>query len=250
MKIKVIACDVLNRELSWLSSQTENFIDITYMHQGLHNVPDYLRDAVQKAIDAVDEGFPYNHSGLDPHYDAVVLAYGLCSNGLSGIRAGKVPLVIPRAHDCITLMLGSKERYRTEFDGHPGTYWYSSGWIERGWQPSERKYKALEKDFLERYGEENAEWLVEQELQSLKTYNRLAFIRMDGIGNQHGMAQFTQDSAEYLKLKYEELDGDLGILKRLLEGTFLPEEVLVVPPGCTIAPSFGPDILKLGEEEA
>ena len=41
-------------------------------------------------------------------------------------------LVVPRAHDCITLFLGSKERYLDYFQTHPGVYFKTSGWIERG----------------------------------------------------------------------------------------------------------------------
>ena len=42
-----------------------------------------------------------------------------------------MPLVIPRAHDCIALFMGSRQRYREYFDAHPGTYYRTSGWIER-----------------------------------------------------------------------------------------------------------------------
>ncbi len=65
-------------------------------------------------------------------YDAVLLGYALCSNGLVGLTAGKIPLVLPRAHDCITLFLGSKERYLDYFQAHTGVYFKTSGWIERG----------------------------------------------------------------------------------------------------------------------
>lgn len=40
-------------------------------------------------------------------------------------------LVIPRAHDCITLYLGSRQRYLEQFNARPGTYWYSLDYLER-----------------------------------------------------------------------------------------------------------------------
>jgi hypothetical protein len=55
---------------------------------------------IQESIDRVD---PARH-------EAVLLGYGLCNNGVVGLHA-PVPLVISRAHDCITLLLGSRERY-------------------------------------------------------------------------------------------------------------------------------------------
>ena len=62
-----------------------------------------------------------------PKYDAILIGYALCSNGVVGLTSRRIPLVIPRGHDCITLLLGSKELYRDYFDSHRGIYWYSSG---------------------------------------------------------------------------------------------------------------------------
>ena len=59
-------------------------------------------------------------------------ATALCSNGLVGLTARNIPVVVPRAHDCITLFLGSKERYLDYFQSHTGVYFKTSGWIERG----------------------------------------------------------------------------------------------------------------------
>ena len=67
-------------------------------------------------------------------YDAILMGYALCSNGLVGLKADNVPLVLPRAHDCITLFLGNKEKYLDYFQSNPGVYFKTSGWIERGEQ--------------------------------------------------------------------------------------------------------------------
>lgn len=44
MNLKLIACKVLCRELSYLTAQSPNFIDASYLRQGLHNTPEKLRD--------------------------------------------------------------------------------------------------------------------------------------------------------------------------------------------------------------
>jgi hypothetical protein len=59
-------------------------------------------------------------------------------------------MIIPKAHDCITLFLGSKERYRTYFDAHPGTYWYTPGWVECSVQPGKGRYELLRKEYVEK----------------------------------------------------------------------------------------------------
>ena len=93
------------------------------MPKGLHDLgSEQMQARVQEAVDAVDT----------EAYDAILLGYGLCNNGLVGITAKDIPLVLPRAHDCITLFLGDRKRYSTYFIDHPGTYFKTSGWIERG----------------------------------------------------------------------------------------------------------------------
>lgn len=47
------------------------------------------------------------------------------------IKTGSLQLVVPKARDYITLLLGSKERYRDFFNKHLGTFFRSTGWIER-----------------------------------------------------------------------------------------------------------------------
>ena len=55
----------------------------------------------------------------------------MCGTATVGLTARHAPLVLPRAHDCITLYLGSRQRYNEEFMRHPGTYWYSVDYMER-----------------------------------------------------------------------------------------------------------------------
>lgn len=244
IKLKVIACDVLNREISFLSSQSNCYVDVTYLHQGLHNTPEKLREELQIEVDKSNEGFPYNYFNTIPDYDYIIVGYGLCSNGIAGITSKKVPMVIPKGHDCITLLLGSKERYKSYFDSNPGTYWFSPGWIERGWQPSESKYKTTYKEYVDKYGEDNAEFLMEMEQTWMKDYKGAAFINWSCIGNSNSNRQFTRESADFLKWKYDELDGDSSLLFRILNGIFDDKEVLLVPPGKKVAPSFDDDIIK------
>ena len=84
-----------------------------------------MRERVQAAVD---------QSGGET-YDAILLAYGLCNYGVRGLHA-EVPLVLPRAHDCITLLLGSRQRYAEYFAVNPGTFYQSPGWIERDSDPT------------------------------------------------------------------------------------------------------------------
>lgn len=131
-RYKIIACHVLWRELCYYAALSRNIFDFHFLEQGLHCTPDLLRKQLQDAIDAVDKD-----------YDGLLIGYGLCSNGIAGIVAPQTRLVVMRGHDCITFLLGSRERYQTYFDSHPGTYWYSPGWIDTGSQPGKERYERI-----------------------------------------------------------------------------------------------------------
>ncbi len=120
MFLKVIACEIAAREFYFAAAHSRNLVDLEFLTQGHHDTPAAGRVELQQRIHAVPPG----------KYDAVVLGYGLCSNMLVGLTTPHTPLVIPRAHDCITFFLGSKERYQQCFTENPGTYYYTSGWLE------------------------------------------------------------------------------------------------------------------------
>jgi hypothetical protein len=155
MRFQFIVCKALQREAYLCAARSKHVVDVVLMAQGLHEQPDRLREELQRALDTVADsaGRPY---------DALLLGYGLCSNGTAGLRC-RLPLVIPRAHDCITLLLGSKEAYKEYFDSHQGVYWYSAGWIEHSLQPGRERREKTRAEYIERFGEDNAEYLMEME---------------------------------------------------------------------------------------
>jgi hypothetical protein len=228
----VVLCHVLWREVCYHTSQAEAFFTFDFVQQGLHNTPDLLRERLQKAVDQAPE-----------ECDAVLLGYGLCSNGIMGVVARTKRLVVPRAHDCITLFLGSKERYRAYFDAHPGTYWYTPGWIECSVQPGKDRYDLLRRQYVEKYGEENADYLMEMEQGWLKEYNNAAYVDL-GFGETGRYKEYTRECARWLGWGCDELQGDAGLLRDFLAGHWEAERFLVVEPGQTIQPSHDALIVK------
>ncbi len=231
-KYKIIACRVLWREICFFAAQSRNSFDFCFLEQGLHNTPDLLRAKVQEAID------------LTPgDYSAILLGYGLCSNGIVGVKARDIPLVIVRGHDCITHLLGSKEAYREYFDRHPGTYWYSPGWIETGTQPGRERYEQTLRQYLEKYGQDNAKYLMEMEQGWFREYNNAAYVDL-GVSESAADRSYTQACAEWLKWSYDELRGDPRLIKKWLEGSRDEKDFLVVEPGQQVAASYDERIIK------
>lgn len=221
----IVACHVLWRELCYLASLSSRIFQFTFLQQGLHCTPDLLRTELQAAVDRAD-----------PDNNAILLGYGLCSNGLMGIQARTKPLVVMRGHDCITFLLGSKERYREYFDTHPGTYWYSPGWIDTSTQPSKERYERVLRHYTETYGEENAQYLMEASENWITSYSNAAYVDL-GFGDTEPYKAYTRECADWLKWQCEFIQGDSTLMRDFLEGNWDAERFLVVQPGEVIVPS-------------
>jgi hypothetical protein len=241
----------MQREAYYCAARSPNIVDVVVMRQGLHTEPEKLRGEVQKHLDVTNDnqGRPY---------DASLLGYGLCSNGIVGLHS-KIPIVVPRGHDCITLLLGSKERYREYFESHKGTYWFSPGWIETDAQPGKERFPASPmgfaeasertlKEYVEKFGEDNARYLVETERSWLKEYHWATYIDW-GFANNEQEKQLTKKAAGHLGWKYDELKGESGLMQRLVDGEWNEKEFLVVKPGQTITENLtGSTMLTAGDE--
>jgi hypothetical protein len=240
MRLKVIACEVLLREICLCAAYSKNTISIDFLKRGLHDNPDELRSEVQKKIDETDE----------KSYEGILLGYALCSNGIVGIKAKGIPLVIPKAHDCITLFLGSKEKYMEYFGHNPGTYYYTSGWLERLGSTVERKIqdgRGLGKKFEEyvkKYGEDNARYLMEFERSWISNYSRAAYIDLEFV-RFLGYNDHTKKIAEDKGWKYEEIPGDIRLIKKLIDSEWNAEEFLIVQPGQEIVASYDNNVISL-----
>ena len=265
LRIKTIACEVLARQVYLEAARSPHVIDVDLLEKGLHDNAAVLRRELQRRIDAV----------LVPPYDAIVLVYGLCNRATEGLVAREVPLVMARAHDCITLYLGSRQQYAAQFDQHPGTYYYSAEYVERGknGRPAgadggdgangasqddgmayNSRLPAQFEELVRKYGEENARYLMEVYGSWHQHYTRAAYISLPcarcesstACGHSQPYRQRAQNMAAKHGWQFAELEGDLRLLDRLLNGdwsltapaTLDQDDLLVVPPGMAIVASF------------
>ena len=238
MKFYVIACDVVYRECLKAAAYSPHTATLSFHPLGMHDKPDELRAVLQEDID----------SASGSQYDYILLAYGLCSRVTAGLKSNDTPIVIPRAHDCITLLLGSQEAYRTEFESHPGTYYYSCGWIERRGEGSTRQgidrlAEAKYQEYVEKYGEDNAKYLFDMESQWLTHYNRTALIDM-GMGDLEQYRAYTKSIASDNDWAYDEIPGDTRLIDNLLFGDWNSGEYLIVSPGQKTVESVNAGIIS------
>ncbi len=243
-RYRLIACEVFYREFEAVRSNSPHQIDCDYVEQGLHDLrPETMSKNLQARIDAIDADT----------YDAILLGYGLCNNGISGLHAKDVPIVVPRAHDCITLFLGSLERYEKIFKESPGSYYLSSGWIERANRPIEslpthdagdKERSSTYQHYVDKFGEENAQYLMETLGNWSQKYGRMVYISL-GVGDEEQYRAHTKKEAEERGLKYEEIQGDLSLFEQLINGpNWDPEAFLVLEPGSSLKPVYDGKVIS------
>ncbi len=240
-KLIALTCSALARSVYAAAATAPTTVMVRLLDQGLHNTPKNLRAMLQAGIDAIQPG----------ECDAVLLAYGICGTSSLGLVARHVPLVIPRAHDCITLYLGSRQRYEEEFDAHPGTYWYSMDYLEHN-QPGSNAglgaanlgvMQEMYAEYIEKYGQDNADYLMEVMGEWGKHYERAAFIDME-TGDASAFEQIARDQAERRGWLFERKQGNRRLIEMLVRGDWPDAEFLTVPPGYHIQQSADDGLIQ------
>ncbi len=240
MRLKLIGCEVLFREMCHACAHSPHQVDVEFLPKGLHDLGGKPMAAkIQEAVDRTPEGV----------YQAILLGYGLCGNGLEGLTARHTRLVLPRAHDCIALLLGSHERYQAYFADNPGTFYRSTGWLERGQGLQQLTHHTTGFDesletLIGKYGEDNGRYLYEEMTRYRAQYRKLTFIE---TGLEAG-GKFIAEAAAEARQKgwsFERLPGDLAWLWRLVEGAWAEAEFVVAGPGQRIAASYDNRVMKV-----
>ncbi len=246
MRLKLISCEIFYREMCAVVARSPNQVDVEFLPKGLHDIGSGpMLDRLQSALNCVDES----------EYQAVLFGYALCGMGLVGLTARTKPVIIPRAHDCITLFLGSRDRYMEYFNSHPGVYFKTTGWIERGQGLKPLNEGALKKsglgytyeDFVRKYGEENAQYLWSQLGDSVRNYGQMTFIQM-GIEPDDRFERAAAEEAAQRSWKFEKIQGELSMMQDLVDGHWNPANFLIVPPGWRVVATH--DETVIGAEKA
>ena len=239
MFLKVIACEIAFREICFAAAQSSHLVDLEFLTQGLHDIPRTGVAQIQERIDAVPAG----------KYDAILIGYGLCGSLIAGLRTPHTQMV-----DCITLFLGSTERYQRLSATHPGAYYYTSGWLKclrrRGEKvsadqamflptragKSQNLSEAFEQ-WVKRYGEERARYLVEVMDQWSQNYTHGVLIDFDFTKVLH-LREQVQSICDERDWQFEEVEGDLRLLHHWLEGEWDAKQFLIVRPNQKVVPSY------------
>src|ERR1035441_8733368 len=235
MRLKLISCEVLFREMCHACAHSPHQVDLEFLPKGLHDLGGKPMAAkIQEAVDRTPEGA----------YEAILLGYGLY-----GLQPRHTPLVLPRAHDGIALLMGSHERYQAYFERNPGTYYRSTGWLERGKGLQQLTHNTMGFDesleaMIGKYGEDNGRYLFEEMTRYRAQYRKLTFIET-GLEADGKFVAEAAGEAEERGWSFERLPGDLAWLRRLVDGQWTDAEFVVAAPGQRIAASYDARVVKV-----
>jgi len=236
-KLKFIGCEIIYREACYLAATSPHRVDLEFLRKGLHDLetPDMVAK-MQAAVDAIDPS---------AGYDAVLLGYARCNDGTVGVTARQVPLVLPRAHDCITLFFGSRQAFSEYFQQHPGTYYMTTGWCERAAADTRQDEKQASHepkgvmaklglnesydDLAAKYGKDAADYIVQSLSSWQRNYDRFLYLRM-GLCEEGPFIEHTRREAKKRGWQFELRDGDWTLLRKLFHGDW-DDDFVIVPPG-------------------
>jgi hypothetical protein len=207
VRIKLIGCHATKSEVVGLGLSTT--IDCEFLDFALHAFPWELHQEIQRSIDA-SQG-----------YDLIILTYGRCSHAVAGLVSAAVPMVLPAAHDCISLLLGSNLRRQQLSELNPAVYYFSQGWLDYGRDPYSEYL-----EYFDKYGEADARYLI-QTLYG--RYREAVFIRTCEGEKLRQCRQKVTEIAEFFEWKVTEVVGDPELLAAVVNRKQHPDVIRVAP---------------------
>lgn len=240
MLLKVIACEVFTREVCYCIAKSPHAADLEFTPKGAHDDANVLRKLLQERINAANTS--------DKQYDAIALCLGICGNSTIGLVSPGIPLVLPRAHDCCTLFLGSKKRFKECFGNKLSTGFSSIGYIEHGGNYVREANNINQRigldetydDYVKKYGEENAKYIWEtlHPDDVSEEQKQVVFIEIPEFAHS-SYAEECQRKAE--GKQFLKLEGSMDLIRKLIFGEWNEHEFLVIHEGEAIAGVYDMD---------
>lgn len=240
MRLKFICCSVLTRMACQVVANSKNIVDLQFVPLNQHVEPEKLQANLQAIIDTVDQD--------TEEYDAIIMGFGLCGNSTEGLKSSRYKIVIPRAHDCCTIFMGSVDAFLERFRGHLSAAWSSHGYIERDDEicrrtdaPNSLGTDMPFDEMVEKYGLDNAKMIYES-LHPLQLDEPHIYIKMAPFDDYgcfdlyKSKIEADQEMREYQK-EIDTPTGSMSLITKLVDGDW-DKEFYIVQPGEMIEPSY------------
>lgn len=209
LKRTLIACSMMEDEVNNALHTYSGSLNVIWMDRGHHKYPDTLREKLQEQIDQLQD------------QDELLLAYGLCGNGTTGLVSPNTRLIIPRFDDCINMLLCTGKRTSrglTKAD----TLYITNGWANDDDEAVLMQYEKL----IEQYDEEMALVVMETMFEH---YNYVSALDT-GCYDVTALMDYLEKVHDLLDLEITTTPGNNHLLKQLLSGEY-DDNFIVLSPG-------------------
>lgn len=215
MKTALIACRTLEREIEIILQSYSISVDyIFYVTSGLHNSTTRLQEAVKEEMNKLEK------LGVD----RLLLCFGLCGNMIDGLKTGDYETILPKTDDCISLLLGSRQRRRM-LDEKERSYFLTRGWLQ-GEANLHKEYK----DAVGMYGRKMADEIYRE------IFDGYTYLSLIDTG-QDDYEAFYEEGKEIAKdfgLRPMRIPGEMDWLTKYLlqdvEALMKNDQVVIYPP--------------------
>jgi hypothetical protein len=239
-KISVISCAVLEPEVRHFLRDNPRVRELEFIPLALHEDPARLQRELQEAV---------RRAEANPAVEAIVLVFGLCGRAVENLRHPRCPIILARAHDCVTLFLGDKDRYAAYVKDNPGTYWYNPGFIRGKTIAGPDREARLREEFAKKFDPDDVDFLIEQDRAGLAHYNRAAYVSMD-LEDSKPDEEYTRSCAACHNWGFDRVPGNPELLQALLRGDWDETRFLIVPPNHVVRLTADDTIIRAEPEAA
>jgi hypothetical protein len=203
----VIACETLRDEFLSVLEKINKSPLIIWIKSGLHNRPEQLRIKLQEALATIDGGDVY-------------LLFGVCGNAALGLKTGNFRLIMPKVDDCISLLIGSPKERAVLAEKHLAYY------LTEGWMRGERNPLVEYQYSLNKFGKEEAEYIVHALYGHYKT---LALLDT-GAYPIDKLIEETKMLAQFIGLEQMVIPAGTGYIEEFMQGPWSPERYIIKEP--------------------
>jgi len=211
MKTVIIACNTIKPELLHAKEAVGCDYPIIWSGAGLHDTPKLMKQVLFKCIAKAEE------QGAE----RILFSMGFCGGSLDGIVSNTAEIILPKVDDCITLLLGSKEK-RQELQSTGHIYY-----ITKGWMTNKGVLYNQYLDIMKRYGEEQGSEIFEMLAGRYHYYGILDTHCYD----MEEVVAKTTDIAKELGMECFVADASDEYLRKLLTGPYDNSRFVRVAPG-------------------
>ncbi len=208
----VMCCNTLEDELKLAYNTLGIDYPVIWLEAGLHNTPEVLRAKINEELKKL--------SGIE----RVLMVLGHCGGATVGIESGDFEVIMPKADDCLSILLGSMKR-RLDTSREAATYFLTDGWMRY----TNNLLADFEKDSV-KFGRAKAIRIYKL---MLKHYKRFGFIDTKTYDIEKAKCR-AKDLSENLEINMDTLPGDDSWLHRLLKGPWSEQEFLILPPNMVL----------------